>query len=189
MGVIRWEVTEYQSGIVWIGYLGDLAVCDVTSEHNDGTVNLLLYPTYPWPESEGGKPFLSASYERVACFDDGKAVAEGPLQEWLAKAGLVATAELDDANEAYSGLHKEFLSRIDQALDLAKDLRWSQLKVDRLKRENKALREEMADIKSTAEFSRQCYSNLHQKHVELGNDYLELLRAVGKIKKIAGEVA
>lgn len=97
------------------------------------------------------------------------------LLEWMTDVGLVSKAEFDEARRSCGW----FISAL-RDVEAASKRRYEEIAM---------LREELADIKSTAEFSRECYSNLHQKHVELGNDYLELLRAVGKIKKIAGEVA
>jgi outer membrane protein TolC len=51
------------------------------------------------------------------------------------------------------------------------------------------LRQELEDAQAAAESSRQSYSTLHAKHVDLLTKQLELLRAVGTIRMIAAGVA
>ena len=139
MGVIRWE--EDADG-KWQGHLGwsHVATAGLYAAPDGSDI----YALSVREEFPGFKTSVSP-YESIGDCKDG---AEALIQEWINEVGLVSKAELDDANAAYSGLYTEFLARIDQALGLAKDLRWSQSEVDRIKRESKHRLDEIRDLQA-----------------------------------------
>lgn len=60
----------------------------------------------------------------------------------------------------YSGLYADFSARVDHSIDLAKDLRWSQAEIDRLKREIKQLNWELVNAKRERDVTEARYEAL-----------------------------
>ena len=90
----------------------------------------------------------------------------------MESAGLVPKAYFDEARQ--SGEH------------FIRELRASSATNERLLEEIKTLREELEDVRFTAEFSRRRYSNLNEKHIELITDHLELLNAFKRARRSQG---
>jgi hypothetical protein len=147
MGVIRWEERSRTDlfGATHTSWRGDLGktkgfICQIFPTEKNGIeyAKLELTDRFPGYEDVPGADAL-----HFVGVENAKVFAEQILDAWADRAGLVPKSDLDDANAAYSGLYTEFLARLDQALGLAKDLRWAQAEVDRLKRVLKKIRREI----------------------------------------------
>jgi len=137
MGVINWEDrATYKDEILQVGSFGGVDVCSVVFRADQWP--LLLFHSFP-----GGQGRVWDA--PVPCFSqsDAQRIADDALEEFLREIGFVSKSELDEATANYSVLYADFSARVDQALDLAKDLRWSQSEVDRLKRVLKKIRREI----------------------------------------------
>lgn len=154
MGVIRWEDrATYADEILQVGTFGGVDVCSVVFRADQW--QLLLFHSFP-----GGQGRIWDA--PVPCFsqEDAKQLAENALEEFLGEIGFVPKSELDDATAKYSGLYADFSARVDHSIDLAKDLRWSQAEIDRLKSERKQLNWELVNAKRERDVTEARYEAL-----------------------------
>ncbi|OHV83666.1 hypothetical protein [Rhizobium sp. LCM 4573] len=139
MGVIKWE--DMGGGDEY-GYFGRSLICVIYKNTVGGQTTsciLNILKAFPGKAADTHRDFdIPSSTQEGAHL-----IAETILKSWMDEIGFVPKADLDYANEAYSSLHAEYLSRIDQSLEIAKDLRWAQADNDRLKRVLKKIRREI----------------------------------------------